>query len=278
MNRRDVFYNLERRVTPTRLLNSIAQSFNNPMNDGKTLVLVEGYGDYRYYKKMLIEKSVFIQSTSGCDNMNAILPILVKQQKCLAIQDSDFLKMGQHKIVSANMLYTDYHDYEMSALADDDFRKRYLEVLKDNGCDVDINIALTELYTLSYYKLCNELHNFRTVFEPVNKLICKVEKLDYNMIHGHIGSNSNGFHDITFGFLNGIIRSCPIDEDKKEYHLVNGHDLFNRLCFHSVGVVDEDFLRDKLLELSELSDFMKMNLYTLIVDWQNQNSVSIVLS
>lgn len=34
-----------------------------------------------------------------------------------------FLKMGQHKIVSANMLYTDYHDYEMSALADDDFRK-----------------------------------------------------------------------------------------------------------------------------------------------------------
>lgn len=64
MNRRDVFYNLERRVTPTRLLNSIAQSFNNPMNDGKTLVLVEGYGDYRYYKKMLIEKSVFVQSTS----------------------------------------------------------------------------------------------------------------------------------------------------------------------------------------------------------------------
>lgn len=98
------------------------------------------------------------------------------------------------------------------------------------------------------------------------------------MIHGHIGSNSNGFHDITLGFLNGIIRSYPIDEDKKEYHLVNGHDLFNRLCFHSGGVVDEDFLRDKLLELSELSDFMKMNLYTLIVDWQNQNCVSIVLS
>ena len=107
MNRRDVFYNLERRVTPTRLLNSIAQSFNNPMNDGKTLVLVEGYGDHRYYKKMLIEKSVFIQPTSGCDNMNAILPILVKQQKCLAIQDADFLKMGQQKMVSANMLYTD---------------------------------------------------------------------------------------------------------------------------------------------------------------------------
>lgn len=53
MNRRDVFYNLERRVTPTRLLNSITQSFNNPMNDGKTLVLVEGYGDHRYYKKCL---------------------------------------------------------------------------------------------------------------------------------------------------------------------------------------------------------------------------------
>lgn len=143
MDRRDVFYNLESRVTPTRLLNSIAQSFNNPMNDGKTLVLVEGYGDHRYYKKMLKEKSVFIQPTSGCDNMNVILPILVKQQKCLAIQDSDFLKMGQQKIVSANMLYTDYHDYEMSALANDDFRKRYLDVLKDNGCDVNINIALT---------------------------------------------------------------------------------------------------------------------------------------
>lgn len=88
MNRRDLFYNLEKRVTPKRLLNSVSQSYNNPMNDGKTLVLVEGYGDYRYYRKMLKEESVFIQSTSGCDNMNAILPILVKQQKCLAIQDS----------------------------------------------------------------------------------------------------------------------------------------------------------------------------------------------
>ena len=61
MNRRDVFYNLERRVTPTRLLNSITQSFNNPMNDGKTLVLVEGYGDHRYYKKMLKEKTYSIK-------------------------------------------------------------------------------------------------------------------------------------------------------------------------------------------------------------------------
>lgn len=49
-------------------------------------------------------------------------------------------------------------------------------------------------------------------------------------------------------------------------------------CVFILEVVDEDFLRDKLLELSELSDFMKMNLYTLIVDWQNQNCVSIVLS
>lgn len=60
--------------------------------------------------------------------------------------------------------------------------------------------------------------------------------------------------------------------------MVNGHDLFNRLCFHSGGIVDEEFLRDKLLELSDFSDFMKMNLYALIVDWQNKNSVSIVLS
>ena len=66
-------YNLKARAgNGLRIVNKIIRVYNTPINNGKIVVLVEGYYDIPFYSKLLDNDAVVLQQTEGCNNMEYV--------------------------------------------------------------------------------------------------------------------------------------------------------------------------------------------------------------
>lgn len=257
-----------------RIYDRIIMVTNVPQNLDKIVMLVEGKYDKEFYQQFVIWRNVIIFFTCGCERMNALAEILRNEKfEYLAIQDSDFRKLGAQNSGMRNMFFTDCHDYEMTCLSDRNvWAKMDVELeLSVNG--IYENDVYNEIEMLSYYRYCSRIMDMYNGFKAVGNHVCNEAMLDYNFIHSHIESGHPGFKDIQQGYLNGFVaNNIKVKHDPYNFH--NGHDVLNRIVYkinqdekHSYYDCNEDEVQGVLRECTDLSDFKNTDLYKDVKTW-----------
>lgn len=241
-------------------------SHNSLVNSNKLILLVEGKYDVPFYRKFCDSQYVHIYFTDGSNKMNSLIPMLLhRNYEYLAIQDSDFKFLGQLKNSSQNLFFTDYHDYEMTCFADATFSQTYSDRLMNNyGIVVDYGKIDSDLSLLSCYKACNMVYSLGVSFKGIDQKVAELQRLDHVEIQKYINGN------LQQGYVNGFIKS-NLNLITEKFHLHNGHDWLNRICYqlNTMCNVDEEDLQDLLVELYTEDEFRKTQLYKDIVIWSN---------
>lgn len=240
---------------------------NTPANSKKLILLVEGKYDVPFYWKFCDSQHVRIHFTDGSDKMNSLIPMLQKRNyEYLAIQDSDFKIFGQQKSCFPNLFFTDYHDYEMTCFADATFSQAYSDRLKnDYGIVVNYGKIDSDLFLLSCYKAYNMINSLSVSFKGLDQKVAVLQNLGHEEIQKNIVGN---LHQ---GCITGFIRGNQNLVNVK-WHLHNGHDWLNRICYQLNGQhnVEENDLQDLLVEIYSKNEFSKTQLYQDIEKWSNQ--------
>ena len=237
-----------------------------PSNYKKLIILVEGKYDVPFYGKFCDSQNVHIHFTDGSDNMDSLVPMLQKQNfEYLAIQDSDFKFFGQSKANYDNLFFTDYHDYEMTCFADATFSQTYSDRLEnDYGVVVDYGKIDSDLFLLSCYKACNMVNSLSVSFKELDQKVAVLQSLGHEEIQKNIVGNLH--QGCVMGFIRGNQNLVNL-----KWHLHNGHDWLNRICYQLNGQhnVDEMDLQDLLVELYSINEFSKTQLYKEITVWSS---------
>lgn len=261
-------YNLRDRQTADRLLDKIIRIHNTSANSGKLILLVEGKYDVPFYQKFCDMKYVYIHFTEGSEKMDSLVPLLAKRKyEYLAIQDSDFRFFGQQKADYDNLFFTDYHDYEMTCFSDDAFSQVFSDkVMKIYGTPINYYLIDSDLQLLSCYKACNMVNSLGVSFKLIDKKVVEIQNID------HVCVQSNIIGNLQQGYVNGFIKSND-NLVQEKFHLHNGHDWLNRICFHlnRIGTVDEENLQELLVSLYSKESFVQTQLYNDIVLWEVKN-------
>lgn len=261
-------YNLKTRETPDRLLDRIVRTHNTPTNSHKIVFLVEGWYDVLFYEQFCVSQNVYIHNTDGSEKMDSLIPQLKKRNYMyLAIQDSDFETFGLKKNKDENLFFTDYHDYEMTCFSDSDFSRRFSDEIKNNyNVVIDYSMMSDDLFLLSCYKACNMVNSLKVSFKLIDTYVPVLRNIGHYDIQKYIDGN------LQQGFVQGFIRSTS-GLNSERYHLHNGHDWLNRICYYvnnnSNSKINEDTLQEMLRNLYLLSDFCKTQLYQSIALWEN---------
>lgn len=261
-------YNLKARASNgLRIVNKIIRVYNTPINNGKVVVLVEGYYDIPFYSKLLDNDAVVLQQTEGCDNMEYVSAELnTKGFVILVIQDSDFRHFGVLGN-NCNHLFTDYHDTEMTCFADNNFATRYYNKLNSEGLAFNVESAFSDIKLLSYYKWYNMKYSVGINFKDnIDGCISRIPLLDKDYIDGKLGCR------IRYSIIRSFLCDNPVSGEDY-FHLMNGHDFLNRLCFQinsedkSIEMVESN-LQKWLVDTYTFADFQRTNLYDSIVQWE----------
>lgn len=261
-------YNLRDRQTPDRLLDKIIRVHNTPANSGKLILLVEGKYDVPFYQKFCNSEYVYIHFTEGCEKMDSLIPLLSKREyEYLAIQDSDFRFLGQQKADYDNLFFTDCHDYEMTCFSDAAFSQVFSDrVMKVYGAPVNYDLIDSDLQLLSWYKACNMVYSLGVSFKLIDKKVTQIPKIDYACIQSNIVGN------LQQGYVKSFVKSLD-NQLQGRYHLHNGHDWLNRICYYlnSKKTVEEEELQELVVSLYSKESFVQTQLYKDIVLWEEKN-------
>ena len=257
-----------------RIYDRIIMVTNVPKNEDKIVMLVEGKYDKEFYQQFIVWRNVIIFFTGGCERMNALAEILRNDEfEYLAIQDSDFRKLGAQNSGMMNMFFTDCHDYEMTCISDRSIWAKMDAELELSANGINENNIYSEIETLSYYRYCSRMLNMYNGFKAVGKSVCDVDTLDYTFIHSHIENGHPWFKEIQQGYLNGFIaNNRHVKTEPYDFH--NGHDVLNRIVYkinqeetHPYYDCEEDDIQEVLRKCTDLSDFKNTDLYKDVKTW-----------
>ena len=257
-----------------RIYDRIIMVTNVPKNTDKIVMLVEGKYDKMFYQQFIIWRNVIVFFTYGCERMNALTEILRNDEfEFLAIQDSDFAKLGAANTGMVNMFFTDCHDYEMTCMSNGNVWAKMDSELNLSVNGIFENDIFSEIELLSYYRYCSRIMDMYNGFKTVGNRICDEDTLDYNFIHNHIDGRHPGFKDIQEGYLKGFIANNG-QAKENSYNFHNGHDVLNRIVYkinqdkiHPYYDCDEDDIQQVLRECTDLSDFKNTDLYKDVKAW-----------
>ena len=261
-----------------RIYDKIITITNIPQNSKKIVMLVEGYYDKRFYDKFIRKTNVLTIYTNGCERMNALAEILrTNGFEYLAIQDSDFSKLGAVNTGMVNMFFTDFHDYEMTCIGNGKVWSKVDSKLELSVNGISKSDVFNDIELLSYYRYCSRLMDFYNSFTIVKKRVCDTNVLNYDFVHKHIDDSHPQFKDIQEGYLNGFMTNHPTAKTDA-YNFHNGHDFINRLVFklnqdesYLYYDCDEEEIQDVIVDSTDLSDFQSTDLYKDVATWSTSH-------
>lgn len=263
-----------------RIYDRIVLITNIPKNCDKIVLLVEGVYDKRFYEQFIIRKNVIVFYTYGCERMNALAEILrSKNFDYLAIQDSDFSKLGVENSGMINMFFTDCHDYEMTCVENNNVWSRVGSELELSDYNITKEGVFQEIERLSFYRYCSRMRNFFNGFKKMGSIIRESDILDYDTIHNHVDNSHPRFVDIQQGYLNGfMVEYNYVKADP--YNLHNGHDFVNRLVYkinqeknNPYYDCDEEEIQEIICGKTNLTDFKATDLYKNVQAWSASHKV-----
>ena len=134
---------------------------NNEINNGKTIVIVEGLSDQKLYNKYFDDQKVKIFKTNTC----AWIPEIIMKtntdssfnHKIIAIKDSDFDRLTNVSNID-NLFLTDTHDWETMCLkyAESELTNNIYSEHSIPSTEDIFNTVIEHIEFLSYIRFFNE--------------------------------------------------------------------------------------------------------------------------
>lgn len=241
--------------------------FNNQMNEGKVVVIVEGADDKDVYAKVMDTNTVCLYVDGNCEKHTVILTALNKHfgSRLLAIKDADFDRLEEIQPTFANLVLTDTHDLEGMIVED---CLRALEGKDAERCaGVDVTEIYAELEDISYLKWYNHVNHSGINFKDV------VLDLNLTAFFSAVVANTNNVVNVT---LKDVFAFKGLHLGVSQKELCNGHDIFERIYVRARMAEKSNYPKKpffrRLREAYPSKEFTKTELFRLIKKWESANS------
>ena len=229
-------------VTAIRLL------FNSPVNQGKTIVVVEGPDDKDFYAKFLDATHAELYADGNCDKHQLILNELNAQyrNRLMAIKDADFDHLNKQAPSVPNLFLTDEHDMEGMILKNGIPQKIY-ECYPGRCNTISIDEICENLKVVSYLRWMNNVQELGLNF--------KLQKWSSHYKHPYevdiacylaaVISDSKDCQVITINELHRFMEERG-EQDIRQ--LTRGHDLMECLYIRAKAMNAKNFSKAKFFK------------------------------
>lgn len=240
--------------------------FETHVNDGKTVLIIEGPDDREVYEKVMNATSVCFYVDCNCEKHFVILDELNSRysNRLLAIKDADFDRLEGTQHPYSNLLLTDTHDMEGMIV------EECLSELQGEDADrcqgTNLGDIYSELEDISYLKWFNHTNHCGINFSEVTL------DLDITAYFNSCVAKTNNVVSVT---LEDMYAFKVAHQGVPEKELCNGHDIFERIYVraHLVNIRNypkKPFFR-RLRRAYPKDKFVNTFLYHDIKAWEAAN-------
>lgn len=276
MKKNDVTYNDK--------INELKLDFRNYNTSKYNFILVEGDSDIKVYRAFFKEKTCKVECIpGGCLKLeNAIQKLINDYKLIIGIRDSDFIQLSDDEYKKTNMILTDYHDIEMTMLANETvigaMLNEYTDLPKKEHTQFLNNLCNT-IEEVSYFKWLNSLSS-----SPVTQ--SQPTKSGFQDLISFDKSNVNFDEYLKRVYKNkkrpNIYNGIEKLKAKKPniYQLTNGHDLIKTICtyFNKRGSgkgLSYNTLESIVRIAYTFELFKKTKMFCKLKKWEEDNSTSL---
>ncbi len=275
-------------ITYIEKLNELMLDVRHPNNRGLSFVLVEGDSDIRLFRKFFNLNECKVECIPGGNSkVEDATEELVKIYKLIiGIRDSDFIILNKINYTSTNMFLTDFHDLEMTLIADNDSFSSVIFEYTDKSIEHHNSLRdniIHVLESVSLLKWLNEIENLEINFKDTGfqNLISFIDfKIDFEQYFNRLLSKSPDAKIKDFPTILEKVESLKlINPDPLQ--LCNGHDFiktisqFLRTQGNARGISEETV--SSIFRINYTIDkFKETKLYSSINNWAIGNGCNIL--
>jgi len=274
----------EQKMTELRL------DISHPKSQGQAFILVEGSSDIRLFRKLFDTDACNVEYLpGGKGKLEEGIAILSEiYGLIIGIKDADFYHLQEGEMFDLpNIFLTDYHDLEMTMLAQREVVKALLSeyTTSEKSKHLDYrNKILQKIKTISCFKWLNIREVLKFKFKNVGfqDLVSFADSnaVDITQYIQRVLSNSSNAVLTDIEEIKIKINELLDIENVDLLQLTNGHDALKSFAVylrkeHSCrGLSDKD-LASSLRIASSLSIFKRTDLYQKINEWAIEKGVTV---
>lgn len=246
--------------------------FENPINEGKVIVVVEGQDDIDVYSKVMDNNAVRFYPDCNCDKHVIILNSLNRKygNRLLAIKDADFDRLEGRVYSFSNLLLTDSHDLENMIV------EECLSELSGDDAERCHSINLTEVYEeledISYLKWYSHTCHLGINFSDI------AVNTDLPSFFTAAVANTNNIVRVT---LTDVAAFKNRHQGVPRKELCNGHDLLEVIYARAKAVKTTNYPKRPFFKRFRKAypriKFTSTSLFQAIRTWETTNDLSILI-
>jgi len=273
----------EQKMTELRL------DISHPKSQGQAFILVEGSSDIRLFRKLFDTDACNVEYLPGGKGKleEGIAILSAMYELIIGIKDADFHHLQEDKTFDiANIFLTDYHDLEMTMLAQREVVKALLS--EYTTLDKSEHLAcrdkvLQKIKTISCFKWLNIREVLEFKFKNVGfQDLVSFADADFDIAQyiQRVLSNSSNAVLTDMEEITTKINALMGVEEVDLLQLTNGHDALKAFAVylrkeHSCQSLGDKSLASSLRITSSLSIFKRTDLYQKINEWAIEKGVTV---
>jgi hypothetical protein len=273
-------------VTFQDKINELRLDIRHPNNRGICFVFVEGDTDIRLYRKLFNIDTCKVENIPGGNikleecvtNLVEVYPLMI------GIRDADFINLEEDDYTVKNMFITDYHDIEMTMIAQEEILNSLMHEYTDihkRGYNSFIDEVVKSIQQIGYLKWVNCVENLELEFNfGFQDLISLTNyEINFDEYIARVIAKSAAGQSLNAQTLKEKINQL-IAKKPDLFQLTNGHDLLKVLAkifrdkFGQTGLTDSH-LASSFRMMFTVAHFEKTNLYNLTSSWASENNCDI---
>lgn len=281
MNQKDISYQDK--------LNELRLDISHPNSRGRVFVLVEGETDIRLFRKFFNLDNCKVENIPGgkLKLEQCVNDLVQNYSLIIGIRDADFIHLSNSSYTVPNMFLTDFHDIEMSLIAENEVFSsilfEYTKVQREEHSSTREDI-LEIIEKVSLLKWLNSIEDLRiefgeTGFQDIISLTDNT--IDFEEYFRRVLSKSPNARITDLGIIEAKITTLKT-QNPNPFQLTNGHDFIKVLSHFlrvkgSIKNVSNDLLSSLFRVNFRNEFFIKTTLYRNTKQWADIHRCSIYL-
>ena len=273
-------------ITYQDKLSELRLDISHPNSSGKNFILVEGKSDIKLFRKFFNLTKCKVENIPGgnpkleecVSNLVQIYPLVI------GIRDADFIKLDNTEYSKQNMFLTDFHDIEMTMLAQNVVLNalvfEFTSLPKEKHLKFR-NDIIKSIKMVSYLKWLNHKENLKLIFSSGFQDLISFTNLEIDFsqyLKRVISKSENALIKDEEIIKEKISNLISLEPDMMQ--LTNGHDILNTFASFFRKEAKHKGLNDENLASSfrmafTLEHFQETNLSDNLKQWSLENNTTL---
>lgn len=278
--------NHKKDITYEDRLDELKLDILHPNNQGINFVLVEGDSDIRLFRKLFDTDKCKVEYIPGgkLKVEECVVTLLEDYALIVGVLDADFSHLNEANEEKANVFLTDFHDIEMTMLAQDEVLHailfEYTDIHKNNHYTFCDNILET-IQQISYLKWLNDRENLELTFKKIGfQDLISISNFRFNFneyLSRVLAKSDNATIKDKALILEKINELNQLNPDL--FQLTNGHDALQVFAKYfrekgNKGLSDSDVASAFRIVFTN-AHFRETNLHKSLETWANENNTQL---